>query len=323
MGAQKGTGKFAKLVLGVFVSFIAYGYIQELLFRTKGLKQFGWYITLVQFIVYTALSAAEIRVRKIVQTQVPLGTFVVIAFFTVATMGLSNSSLAYLNYPTQVVFKSCKLIPVMLGGVLIQRKRYGPRDYLASGLLSLGLIVFTLADVKISPRYSVTGMVLISLALCADAVIGNIQERVMRKNDVTAVEMVHKSYKIGIGFLLVVCIATGELFNAFAFCAEHSVTKTYIPMVLFATSGYIGVNFVLALVKEYGALTAVTVTTLRKAVTMVLSFVIFPKPFTIGYVWGGLILLAGLALNTANKRRSKKLAAMQLPTKHPRSPQQI
>ena len=60
--------------------------------------------------------------------------------------------------------------------------RYGPRDYLASGLLSLGLIVFTLADVKISPKYSVTGMVLISLALCADAVIGNIQERVMRKN---------------------------------------------------------------------------------------------------------------------------------------------
>ena len=70
--------------------------------------------------------------------------------------------------------------------------------------------------------------------------------------------MVHKSYKIGIGFLLVVCIATGELFDAFAFCAEHSVTKTYIPMVLFATSGYIGVNFVLALVKEFGALTAVT-----------------------------------------------------------------
>ena len=28
MGAQKGTGKFAKLVLGVFVSFVAYGYIQ-------------------------------------------------------------------------------------------------------------------------------------------------------------------------------------------------------------------------------------------------------------------------------------------------------
>jgi len=55
---------------------------------------------------------------------------------------------------------------------------------------------------------------------------------------------------------------------------------------------------------------------------MVLSFIIFPKPFSIGYVWGGVILLAGLALNTANKQRSKKLTAM-LPTTHPRSPQHI
>lgn len=43
-----------------------------------------------------------------------------IAFLTVGTMGLSNTSLGYLNYPTQVIFKCCKLIPVMLGGVFIQ-----------------------------------------------------------------------------------------------------------------------------------------------------------------------------------------------------------
>ena len=48
------------------------------------------------------LPANPDRVRKVVQTQVPLATFIVIAFFTVATMGLSNSSLTYLNYPTQV-----------------------------------------------------------------------------------------------------------------------------------------------------------------------------------------------------------------------------
>lgn len=35
-------------------------------------------------------------------------------------MGLSNTSLGYLNYPTQVIFKCCKLIPVMIGGVFIQ-----------------------------------------------------------------------------------------------------------------------------------------------------------------------------------------------------------
>ena len=36
-------------------------------------------------------------------------------------MGFSNASLEYLNYPTQVIFKSCKLIPVLIGGILVRR----------------------------------------------------------------------------------------------------------------------------------------------------------------------------------------------------------
>ena len=54
--------------------------------------------------------------------RIPLKTYAILAFLTVATMGLSNSAVGYLNYPTQVIFKCCKLIPVMIGGVLIQSK---------------------------------------------------------------------------------------------------------------------------------------------------------------------------------------------------------
>lgn len=46
-----------------------------------------------------------------------------------------------------------------------------------------------------------------------------------------------------------------------------------------------------------GALVAVTVTTLRKAVTIVLSFMLFSKPFTVEYVWAGLIVLLAIYLN--------------------------
>jgi len=52
--------------------------------------------------------------------RIPFKTYLLLAFLTVATMGLSNSSLGYLNYPTQVIFKCCKLIPVLIGGILIQ-----------------------------------------------------------------------------------------------------------------------------------------------------------------------------------------------------------
>lgn len=60
------------------------------------------------------------KILKIVFYRIPGKTYMIIAFLTVGTMGLSNTSLGFLNYPTQVIFKCCKLIPVMLGGVFIQ-----------------------------------------------------------------------------------------------------------------------------------------------------------------------------------------------------------
>ena len=53
-------------------------------------------------------------------SRIPLKSYLLLALLTVGTMGLSNTSLGYLNYPTQVIFKSSKLIPVMIGGILIQ-----------------------------------------------------------------------------------------------------------------------------------------------------------------------------------------------------------
>ena len=62
---------------------------------------------------------------------------------------LACFSLQYLNYPTQVIFKSCKLIPVLIGGILIQRKRKGLLDFVAAIVMSFGLAIFLLADSQV------------------------------------------------------------------------------------------------------------------------------------------------------------------------------
>ena len=59
-------------------------------------------------------------------------------------------SLQYLNYPTQVIFKSCKLIPVLIGGILIQRKQKGLLDFVAAIVMCIGLAIFLLADSQVS-----------------------------------------------------------------------------------------------------------------------------------------------------------------------------
>uniref|UniRef100_A0A8D0GPA1 Adenosine 3'-phospho 5'-phosphosulfate transporter 2 n=1 Tax=Sphenodon punctatus TaxID=8508 RepID=A0A8D0GPA1_SPHPU len=272
--------QFFVCVGGVFLFYLIYGYLQELIFSVEGFKPFGWYLTLVQFGFYSIFGLIELQLVQDKRRRIPGKTYMMIAFLTVGTMGLSNTSLGYLNYPTQVIFKCCKLIPVMIGGVFIQGKRYNIADVSAAICMSFGLIWFTLADRTVVPNFNLTGVVLISLALCADAVIGNVQEKAMKLHNGSNSEM-------------------------------HPV-QTYGYAFFFSLTGYFGISFVLALIKIFGALLAVTVTTGRKAMTIVLSFLFFTKPFTFQYVWSGLLVVLGIFLNIYSKNMDK----IKLPSLH-------
>lgn len=54
----------------------------------------------------------------------------------------SNRALQHVSYPTQVIAKSCKPIPVMIVGVLYARKRYSLLKYFFVFLIVLGVGVF-------------------------------------------------------------------------------------------------------------------------------------------------------------------------------------
>lgn len=296
--------QFLICVAGVFVFYLIYGYLQELIFSMEGFKPYGWYLTLVQFAFYSVFGLIELQLTQDKRRRIPGKTYMIIAFLTVGTMGLSNTSLGYLNYPTQVIFKCCKLIPVMLGGVFIQGKRYNLADVSAAVCMSLGLIWFTLADSTIAPNFNLTGVMLISLALCADAVIGNVQEKAMKLHNASNSEMVLYSYSIGFVYILLGLSCTSGLGPAVAFCSKNPV-RTYGYAFLFSLTGYFGISFVLALIKIFGALLAVTVTTGRKAMTIVLSFLFFAKPFTFQYIWSGLLVVLGIFLNVYSKNMDK------------------
>ncbi|KAJ8664561.1 hypothetical protein QAD02_006223 [Eretmocerus hayati] len=286
--------------VGIFTFYIIYGYLQELIFTLDGFRPFGWYLTLIQFGYYTVFGYIECHIRNI-NRKVPISTYLILALLTLGTMGLSNSSLGYLNYPTQVIFKCCKLIPVLIGSILIQGKRYGALDFLAAGLMCLGLILFTLADSMISPRFNFVGVAMISGALLCDALIGNIQEKTMKQHKATNTEVVLYSYSIGFFYLFVILALTGDIVKGASFCSHHPV-KTYGYALLFSASGYLGIQMVLSLVQCCGAFVAATVTTCRKAVTIIISFLFFYKPFTFQYVWSGLLVVLGIYLNIYSKQ---------------------
>ena len=60
------------------------------------------------------------------------------------------------------------------------KKKYPPKDYLVVILLSIGLVTFMQADVKVSPSFHPMGIITICAALAVDAAVINIQVRVSR-----------------------------------------------------------------------------------------------------------------------------------------------
>lgn len=302
----KPVNQFFLCCVAVFIFYLLYGYLQELLFTLESLKPCGWYLTLIQFGYYSVFGMIELKLRGLRERKIPLGTYFLLALLTLGTMGFSNASLQYLNYPTQVIFKCCKLIPVMVGGIFIQKKVYGSLDFLAAFCMCLGLTLFTLADSQISPVFSSLGVFMISSALLCDAAIGNVQEKAMKSSKASNAEVVLYSYLIGFVYLFTILLFSGNLVSSVKTCSQFP-TFTYGFCMLFALTGYMGIQVVLILVRTSGALGAATVTTCRKAVSIIISFVFFSKPFTVQYLWSGLLVVLGIYLNVCSKNKSMRL----------------
>lgn len=69
---------------------------------------------------------------------------------------------------------------------------------------------------------------------------------------------------------------------------------------------YAGALCYVCLIRNFGAVTATTVTTVRKILTIVGSFLIFPKPYSNYYVLAGLLFFAGLVTDVSGKNAKKK-----------------
>ena len=69
---------------------------------------------------------------------------------------------------------------------------------------------------------------------------------------------------------------------------------------------YFAVLFHMTLVQELGSVAAVIIGNSRKALSIVLSFILFPKPFSIYYVFGVILVFGSIILNTLLKEKKNQ-----------------
>ncbi len=98
---------------------------------------------------------------------------------------LASWSLNYINFPTKVVFRSCKLLPTMIMAYFMgNAKRFTYVEVGSAMAVCAGLITFAAGDRSLSnPQFHPFGLTLVSLSVFADAILPNAQEKLFRSYD--------------------------------------------------------------------------------------------------------------------------------------------
>jgi len=233
--------------------------------------------------------------------RAPWTAYFMLCFCLLISSATSNIALSYINYPTKVVFRSCKLIPTMIIAVLYNGKKVHNFEFVFGSVISLGMVLFAAADFQVYPNFDIIGIILVSISVIADAFLPNFQERVFDHGS-SRIEVTYYTNILCLMAMTVTFTASGDLQEAFGYALANP--NAIILMTIYTFLAYIAITFHMALVKEFGGIVTVLVGNLRKAITICISFWLFPKPGSILYIFGGIMVFGSLVFNAFMKEKA-------------------
>jgi solute carrier family 35 (UDP-galactose transporter), member B1 len=201
------------------------------------------------------------------------GWYAAAAFTYVAAMVCGNMALRYITYPTQVIAKSSKPIPVMLIGVLLAHKRYTVQKYFFVLMIVVGVILFIYKDgkAKDGDANNNIGLILIGMSLLSDGVLGAIEDRMRAATKPSAFNFMFSINMYSAIFLVIGAVATGEVVGFYEFASKYPEVLFKIGSAAFV--GSFGQIFIFMMISEFGPLPCSIVTTTRKFFTVLISVI--------------------------------------------------
>lgn len=297
------TQQFAILAVGMFIFFGAHNVLQEAMMKVEGFT-YGVMLGYMEVVGVTICSFLERKfVIKETKRVAPLRLYPLLTLCLLSSSALSNMSLNYINFPTKVVFRSCKLVPTMLIATIMNRKIFSSIEYLCAFSVCIGLIFFSVADWKLAPTFNPVGLVMVLLSVCADAVLPNAQDRLFGMG-ASRVEVTFFTNIFTLIAMTAMTLASGDLVAIIRHAMVDHQLALY--MGVYTAVSYVAISTYMQLVKRFGGVAAVYLTTARKAMTLVLSFLLFPKEFSWFYVIGAGLVLGGLMAVSLYKQKMRK-----------------
>ncbi|CAK0831407.1 unnamed protein product, partial [Prorocentrum cordatum] len=203
---------------------------------------------------------------------------------------------------------------MLLSALVGNGRVYGRTEYLAALVLCVGVAAFSMSSSHMAAPSQLVGLgiVMLLLAVLGDVAALTTQQWLMQRCDVPPMSLMLRQNVTSLVLTLSVLVGTSGMTELKAALAEE-------PQVLLYAAGFGALTSVAVwanthLIHEAGSVTQVALSTGRKGVTVLLSYLLFPKPFTRSHGAACLLVLAALCYQGSASRRRKRAPLAQRST---------
>ncbi|XP_072105036.1 adenosine 3'-phospho 5'-phosphosulfate transporter 1 isoform X1 [Mobula birostris] len=320
----KQTFKLLACALGLQVSYLTWGVLQErVMTRTYGKtdtdpgvkfrdSQFLVFMNRILAVTVAGLSCA---LTKQPRHGAPMYKYSFASLSNILSSWCQYEALKFISFPTQVLAKASKVIPVMLMGKLVSRKSYEYWEYLTAILISAGVSMFLLSsshDKRPSTVTTFSGVVILAGYILFDSFTSNWQDALFAYK-MSPVQMMFGVNLFSCLFTVGSLLEQGAFFQSLAFMSQH--LEFGVHAALLSICSACGQLFIFYTIRQFGAAAFTIIMTLRQAFAILLSCLLYGHSVSLLGALGIVTVFLALFLRVYARSRvkAKKRLAQSVP----------
>lgn len=208
----------------------------------------------------------------------PLDLFALSGATQVCAKAFTSLSLASgVSFPVVTLAKSGKMVPVMIGSLLLGGAKYSLREYASVLAIIVGTTIVSIGKKSSGSSSSVLGLAFIFLSLACDGVTGGVQNRIKIKSKEAGVSAKPYDMMFWTNLFMtvtagIIALVLGEVNTGISYCLQNP--SIFSKILKFAVCSAVGQSFIFYTISNFDPLVCTTVTTTRKVFSVLLSIFI-------------------------------------------------
>ncbi|XP_058792338.1 adenosine 3'-phospho 5'-phosphosulfate transporter 1 [Phymastichus coffea] len=301
--------------LGLQVSYLTWGYLQEKIMTqeyedsngNKGHFKDSQFLVFINRVLAVVISAVCLLLIRQPSHTIPLYKYAFCSFSNVLSSWCQYEALKYVSFPTQVLAKASKIIPVMIMGKIVSRSKYEYYEYVTAVLISIGMMMFMFGstDHENDGATTFSGIVLLGAYMTLDSFTSNWQNALFTDYGVSSIQMMCAVNIFSCLLTATSLLQQSSLMYSLTFVTTypHFVVDC-ILISIFSTTGQL---YIFYTISNFGAVTFIIMMTVRQGFAILLSCLIYHHYITPLGIFGIIIVFLAVFLRIYCNNRLKAI----------------